>query len=141
MDMLSATKLNLFDPSWPITSRENVNTPQYIGKNARVELSAVTGGCEIDGVVECSVLSPNVIIEEGAEVRYSVILPGAVIKSGAVIEYAIIGENTVINSGAHVGAAPDGTDSWGIATCGPDIEIRSGAVVPPHAMIYTGEEV
>ena len=141
MDMLSATKLNLFDPSWPITSRENVNTPQYIGKNARVELSAVTGGCEIDGVVECSVLSPNVIIEEGAEVRYSVILPGAVIKSGAVIEYAIIGENTVINSGAHVGAAPDGTDSWGIATCGPDIEIRSGAVVPPHAMVYTGEEV
>lgn len=141
MDMLSATKLNLFDPAWPIASRAPICPPQYIGEKGSVEFSVITEGCEIEGSVEYSVLSPNVVVEEGAVVKYSVILPGAVIKSGAVVEYAMIGENTVINSGAHIGAAPDGSKEWGIATCGPDIEIRSGAVVPAHAMIYTGEEV
>ena len=57
------------------------------------------------------------------------------------MEYAIVGENTVIHSAAHVGAPPDGTDAWGVATCGPNIEIRGSASVPAGAMIYTGEEV
>ena len=46
-----------------------------------------------------------------------------------------------IGKNAHIGAAPDGTDGWGVATCGPDITIREGAVVGASAMIYTGEEV
>ena len=91
--------------------------------------------------MEISVLSPNVVIGKGAVVNYSVLMPGAVVESGATVEYAIVGENTVVRSGAHVGAPPDGTDAWGVATCGPDIEIRSGAAVPAGAMIYTGEEV
>ena len=68
-------------------------------------------------------------------------MPGAVVEEGAVVEYAIIGENTVVRAGAHVGSAPDGSEGWGVATCGPDIEIKSGAEVPAGAMIYTGEEV
>ena len=40
-----------------------------------------------------------------------------------------------------MGTAPDGSDAWGVATCGPDIEIREGAVVPANAMIYKSEEV
>ena len=35
----------------------------------------------------------------------------------------------------------DGSEGWGVATCGPDIEIREGAVVPANAMIYKSEEV
>ena len=86
-------------------------------------------------------LSPSVKVQTGANVCYSVLMPGAVVESGATVEYAIIGENTVIHSGAHVGSAPDGSDDWGVATCGPKIEIDSGARVPAGAMIYTGEEV
>lgn len=86
-------------------------------------------------------LSPSVKVGKGATVLYSVLMPGVVVEEGAVVEYAIVGENTVIRSGAHVGAPPDGTDAWGVATCGPDIEIRGGALVPAAAMIYTGEEV
>ena len=66
---------------------------------------------------------------------------GAVVEDGAVVEYAIVGEKTVIRRNAHVGSAPDDSDKWGIATCGPNIEIKEGAVVPAGAMIYTGEEV
>ena len=141
MDMLSTTLINLYDPDWPIAARSPVCPPHYTGEHAQITHSIITEGCEIDGHVENSVLSPEVIVEQGAKVLYSVLMPGAVIKKGAVVEYAIVGENTVIEENAHVGAAPDGTDGWGVATCGPDITIRSGATVPAAAMIYTGEEV
>ena len=141
MDMLSTTLINLYDPSWPIGSRSPILPPHFAGAYAEVVHSIVTEGCEIDGHVENSVLSPSVAVKKGAKVLYSVIMPGAVIEENAVVEYAIVGENTVIHSGAHVGGAPDGSESWSVATCGPDIEIRSGASVPAGAMIYTGEEV
>ena len=141
MDMLSTTVINLYDPTWPINSRSPVCPPQYIGEKAKVIHSIVTEGCDIEGHVENSVLSPSVRVEEDAKVIYSVVMPGAVIEKGAVVEYAIIGENTVVEAGAHVGAEPDGTAEWGVATCGPDIRIRGGAQVPAAAMIYTGEEV
>ncbi len=141
MDMLSTTLINLYDPDWPISSRSPVCPPHYTGKKAEIIHSIVTEGCEIEGHVENSVLSPSVRVGEGARVLYSVLMPGAVVEPGATVEYAIVGENTVIKAGAHVGAEPDGTDAWGVATCGPDITIREGAVVPAAAMIYTGEEV
>ena len=141
MDMLSTTLINLYDPDWPISSRSPVCPPHYTGKKAEIVHSIVTEGCEIEGHVENSVLSPSVRVGEGAKVLYSVLMPGAVVEPGATVEYAIVGENTVIKAGAHVGAEPDGTDAWGVATCGPDITIREGAVVPAAAMIYTGEEV
>ena len=141
MDMLSPDLINLYDASWPISSRSPICPPHFAGEESEIIHSIVTEGCEVDGHVENSVLSPNVIIGKGATVNYSVLMPGAVVESGAIVEYAIVGENTVVRSGAHVGAPPDGTDAWGVATCGPDIEIRSGAAVPACAMIYTGEEV
>ena len=141
MDMLSTTLINLYDPSWPINSRSPVCPPTYTGENARVIHSIVTEGCEIDGHVENSVLSPSVIVERGAKVVYSVLMPGAVVKAGATVEYAIIGENTVIEAGATVGTMPDGTEGWGVATCGPNVTIAAGHAVPAGAMVYSGEEV
>lgn len=141
MDMLSSNRINLYDPSWPISSRSPICTPHYVGENAKIIHTIVTEGCSIDGYVENSVLSSSVTVEKGAKVLYSVLMPGAVIEEGVTVEYAIIGENTVVHRGAHVGAAPDGTEEWSVATCGPGIEIRSGAEVPAGAMIYTGEEV
>ena len=141
MDMLSTTLIDLYDPDWPIASRSPVCPPHYTGKNAEIAHSIVTEGCEIEGHVENSVLSPNVHVGAGARVLYSVLMPNAVVEPGAVVEYAIVGENSVIKSGARVGAEPDGSEGWGVATCGPDVTIREGAVVPAAAMIYTGEEV
>ena len=141
MDMLSTTLINLYDPSWPISSRSPICPPHFTGENAQIIHSIVTEGCEIDGTVENSVLSSGVKVGTGANVIYSVLMPGAVVEDGATVEYAIVGENTVVHKNAHVGAPPDGTDAWGVATCGPDIEIREGAQVPAGAMIYKSEEV
>ena len=67
-------------------------------------------------------------------------MPGTVIKAGATVEYAIIGENCVIEAGAKVGSVPDGSEGWGVATCGPNVTVAPGQVIPAAAMIYSGEE-
>ena len=116
MDMLSPTLINLYDPKWP-------------------------EGCTIEGHVENSVLSNSVTVGAGARVLYSILHPGVVVEPGAVVEYAILGEGTVVGAGAHVGAQPDGTDDWCVATVGPDVAVPAGATVPAGAMIYDGAEV
>ena len=141
MDMLSQNRINLYDPVWPISSRSPICPPHVTGEHASIRHSIVTEGCEIDGEVENSVLSSSVKVGRGARVMYSVLMPGVAVEENAVVEYAIIGENTVIKAGAHIGAQPDGTDAWGVATCGPGITIKEGAAIPASAMIYTGEEV
>ncbi len=141
MDMLSNTLIDLYDPKWPIRSRGSVCPPHFAGENASIVHSIVTEGCVIEGKVENSVLSSSATVAPGASVLYSVLMPGVQVREGAVVEYAIIGENTVVGKGAHIGQAPDGSEAWGVATCGPNINIRDGASVPAGAMIYTSEEV
>lgn len=141
MDMLSTTFLNLYDPSWPINSKSPVCPPHFIGEGAEVIHSIVTEGCEIYGHVENSVLSSSVTVGKDATVLYSVVMPGAVIEDGATVQYAIIGENTVVRKGAVIGAEPDGTEDWGVATCGPNIEIKENGTVKAGAMIYESGEV
>ena len=140
MDMLSPDLINLFDEQWPIRSRTAVRPPHWVGDNAEVNHSIITEGCEVEGVVENSVLSNSCVIGAGAKVMYSVLMPGAEVGPGAVVEYAIIGENTKIEAGAHVGTQPDGSEEWGVATCGPNITIGAGAVVAAGAMIYESVE-
>ena len=136
--------LDLSDKSWRIYSRNPMAPPHYIGKDAVVENSSVSEGCEIDGLVDYSVVSPNVTIEKDAEVKYSVIMPGATIKSGAKVYYSIIAEDAVIESGAQIGAIPEDLENpedWGVAVIGSGATITSGKKIAPKEMIASGEEV
>ena len=136
--------LDLSDKSWRIYSRNPMAPPHYIGKDAVVENSSVSEGCEIDGLVDYSVVSPNFTIEKDAEVKYSVIMPGATIKSGAKVYYSIIAEDAVIESGAQIGAIPEDLENpedWGVAVIGSGATITSGKKIAPKEMIASGEEV
>ena len=62
----STNRINLYDPSWPISSRSPICPPHYTGKDASIVHSIVTEGCDIDGHVENSVLSSSVRVEKGA---------------------------------------------------------------------------
>ena len=136
MDMLSTeTSIDLYDQEWPIYARTPTKPPHFMGEHAVAEHSMVTGGCEVYGRVENSVLFHSVIVEEGAVVRYSILMPGTIVKAGAVVEYAILAENAAICENAHVGASPDGSDSWGVAVVAQNLRVGEGAVVPPKAMI------
>ncbi len=136
MDLLSLTNsINLNDNEWPVYARTTGAPPQFLGATARVSHSLITGGSDIRGTVENSVLFRSVTVEEGAEIRYSILMPGTVVRAGAVVEYAILAENAVVEAGAHVGAPPDGSDGWGIAVVASSVTVGSGGVVPPKAML------
>ena len=126
MDLLSPSLLDLYDRSWPIRANSPRSVPQYVGPEAQIAHSIVTEGCEIYGRVENSVLSNGVTVEAGALVRYSILMPGVTVRAGAAVEYAILGEGAEIGENAAVGSAPDGSEGWSVATCGPDCAIPAG---------------
>lgn len=139
MDMLSYTNgIRLFDLDWPIYARTPTRPPHFLGKHASVTHSLVTEGCEVDGVVENSVLFHSVRVEAGATVRYSILMPGTVVKAGATVEYAILAENASVGVGARVGTPPppeiDGVD-WGITVVAEGVRVGESAVVPAKAMV------
>ena len=137
MDMLSRGELDLLESSWPIYSRIPSAPPAFMGKTAKVEHSVMTQGCDVNGGVFNSVLSDNVVIEEGADVQYSVLMPGVTVKRGAVVKYAILGENVQIGAGATVGGDPMDYDPnlWGISVIGPGGVIADGETVAPKTML------
>ncbi|MEA4933985.1 MAG: glucose-1-phosphate adenylyltransferase [Lawsonibacter sp.] len=136
MDMLAPrSSIDLYDPSWPIYARTPIKPPHITGPNATISHSLVTGGCQVDGAVENSVLFHSVTVEEGARVQYSILMPGTVVKSGAQVSYAIVAENAVIEQEAVVGSAPTDSPDWGIAVVAGGITVGERAIVAPSAMI------
>ncbi len=138
MDMLAPERgLDLYDTEWPIFARTPTKPPLFTGPNAKVSHSMITGGCEVNGTVENSVLFHSVIVEEGAKVSYSILMPGTVVKTGAVVEYTIVAENTVIGRNARVGAPPtaDNQEDWGIAVIAQNLKVGDNATISPKAMI------
>ncbi len=136
MDMLSIeSNVNLYAQDWPIFSRTPTTPPHLTGPNASIVHSMVTGGCEVYGNVENSILFHSVTVEAGADVRYSILMPGAVVKAGAVVEYSIVAQSAVIGPGAQVGAPPVGQENWGITVVAQGVHVGADAVVTPRAMV------
>ncbi|MBR5750031.1 MAG: glucose-1-phosphate adenylyltransferase [Bacilli bacterium] len=91
-----------------ILSEDIHGTPQFIGKTAKVKDSLINQGSIILGEVDHSVISGDVVIEEGAKVTNSVVMNGAFIDCNAVVTDAIIGPNTLIEKGEKVNVEKDG---------------------------------
>ena len=146
MDMLSPTSgLDLRDETWPIYARSLNAPPTFVGHNARMSHCAINRGSEIQGTAENSVLSPRVVVGEGARVSYSVLLPGTVVEPGAVVEYAILGEGCRIGRDCHVGGTPESVAdgaAWGLTVLGPGCQVEPGRQIAPGTMLNSsGEEV
>lgn len=139
LDLLDPNiKLDLSDPAWRIYSRTPNAPPQYISKDAKVQNSLITEGCNVYGTIDFSILSDNVTVEEGAVVKDSLVMPGAIIKKNASVQYAIIGENAVIDEGSSVGDRPENVSdlsNWGVAVVGPNLTIGKNATVSAGTMI------
>ncbi|MDI5951933.1 glucose-1-phosphate adenylyltransferase [Streptococcus equi subsp. zooepidemicus] len=88
------------DRSWKIYSKNHIAPPNFITEDAEVKDSLVVDGSFISGKVNHSILSTNVQVRKGAEVKDSFIMSDVIIGEGARITRAIIGEGAVI--GDHV---------------------------------------
>ncbi len=95
--------LDIGDREFRIYSRNIARAPQFIGSDARVINSMISEGSIIKGVVENSILSGGVVVEEGATVRDSIIMDDVKIGKGAVVSYSIIDSETEIGENVSVG--------------------------------------
>ena len=128
MDLLGEPPAyDVADSDWKIHSRNPLAPPEYLGPNAVVKNSMLALGSEIYGSVENSVISSNVVIEEGAVVKDSVIMSGSVIRSGASVNYSIIDENVVVEETAEIGDAKE--DAKGISVLGRNITVGKGVKI------------
>lgn len=104
MDLLgSEPEFELNDPDWKIMSRNDAYPPQFITSSAEIDNSLIVSGCVIEGTVINSVLSNNVHIKKGAIVKDSVIFPNVVVEENAQVNYSIIDENVKVGAKSVVG--------------------------------------
>ncbi len=140
MDLLGEhPTLSLSDESWRIYSRHRTNAPQYVGKDAVVDNSSITEGCEIYGVVRNSVLGSGVKVLAGAVVEDSVIFDDVVIGENAKVSYSIIDSNVTVGASASVGAPS--AQAKGITVIGTNIDIPVGTEVGEGKMIYSAKDL
>jgi glucose-1-phosphate adenylyltransferase len=134
MDLLGdKPAFDVSESSWKIHSRNPIAPPHYLGENAVVTNSMIALGGEINGIIENSVISSNVVVEKGATIKDSVIMSGAVIKKGAIINYSIIDEMVEIGENAIIGE--EKSKGKGIAVLGRDVKVEDGCLIYGGAMI------
>ena len=140
MDLLGEDPvLKLNDEEWRIYSRHEPHAPQYVGDNAVIENSSLTEGCEIYGTVRNSVLGSGVKVLAGAEVIDAVIMEDVVIGEGASVRYSIVDHDASIGAKATVGKARE--EATGITVVGADIAIPEGCIIGDDKMLSNQSDV
>ncbi|MDO4927639.1 MAG: glucose-1-phosphate adenylyltransferase [Corynebacterium sp.] len=106
MDLISVHPVfNLYNQQWPIRSTDKSDLPpaKFV-QGGIAQSSMVAQGCIISAAtVRNSVLSTDVVVEEGATVEGSVLMPGVRIGKGAVVRHAILDKNVVVGDGTLIG--------------------------------------
>lgn len=87
----------LFRPGWPIYTQTNDSAPTLYSADASVSDSVVANGSEINGTVKGSIISRNVIICKGAEVKDSILLPGAYIGENAKLDHVVVDKYAIVH--------------------------------------------
>jgi glucose-1-phosphate adenylyltransferase len=110
MALLSETPaLDLYDENWVIHTKSEERAAAFLGENARVEANLLCDGCQIEGTVIRSIISPGVRVHPGAVVRDSIIFTDSEIRAGAVVDRAILDKRVIVEEDAIVGFGDDRT--------------------------------
>ncbi|MBP5610767.1 MAG: glucose-1-phosphate adenylyltransferase subunit GlgD, partial [Clostridia bacterium] len=78
------------------------SVPTHYREHACVKNSLIADGCEIDGLVENSILFRGVKVARGAEVRNSIIMEDGKILENSSVAYAITDKNVTVSSGRTI---------------------------------------
>ncbi len=108
MDLLvDKPPLGLFERDWIIHTRSEERPPASIRGSAQVQQSLISDGCLIEGIVEQSVLSPGVVVRQGARVCHSVVMTDTVIEQDAILDHAILDKLIHVGAGAEIGCCDE----------------------------------
>jgi glucose-1-phosphate adenylyltransferase len=105
MDLVSVHPVfNLYNKRWPIRGESENLAPAKFVNGGSAQESVVGAGSIISAAsVRTSVLSSNVVVDDGAIVEGSVLMPGVRVGRGAVVRRAILDKNVVVGPGEMVG--------------------------------------
>ncbi|MFD4352071.1 glucose-1-phosphate adenylyltransferase [Nocardia sp. NPDC058519] len=129
MDLVSVHPVfNLYNKHWPIRGAAENLPPAKFAQGGLAQESIVGAGSILSAAtVRNSVLSSNVVIEDGATVEGSVLMPGVRIGRGAVVRHAILDKNVVVGEGEIIGLDLDrdrerfAVSNGGVVTVGKGI--------------------
>ncbi len=134
MDLIGENpEFNLRDRSWRIYSRNYSDPPHYIGDYAEISNSLITEGCNIEGIVENSVLASGVKVSRGAYIKDSIIMKNVTIAEGTTINYSIIDSDTEIGAGSVIGRTKSSGDT--ITVIGSGLKLKPGTNVSGGEMV------
>ncbi|MBK7327638.1 MAG: NTP transferase domain-containing protein [Dehalococcoidia bacterium] len=147
MDLLAPNpSLNLEEAELKLRTAGAIMPPARFGRGAMVRDSLISPAVHINGEVTRSVISPGVIIEEGAVVRDSIIQHRCVIRAGAVVDRSILDKEVTVGRGSIVGEGdaaianferPDIVNT-GINVIGKRVTIPAGMSVGRNVVIGPG---
>ena len=136
-------EFNLYEEYWKIYTKSEIQPPQYLSPNSKVERSIIGEGTEVYGEVYNSVIGCGVVIGAGTVVRDSIIMNHTKIGENCELHKAIIAENAQIGNGVKLGIgdeAPNETAphiyNQGIVTIGEKSEIPDGITVGKNSVIF-----
>ncbi|MFF0542892.1 glucose-1-phosphate adenylyltransferase [Nocardia thailandica] len=109
MDLVSVHPVfNLYNKHWPIRGAAENLPPAKFAQGGLAQESIVGAGSILSAAtVRNSVLSSNVMIDDGATVEGSVLMPGVRVGRGAVVRHAILDKNVVVGEGEIIGVDLD----------------------------------
>ena len=147
MDLLAPRpELNLDNPDLRLRTAGSILAPARLGPHAEVTNSLIAPAAQVLGRVTRSVISPGVIIEEGAEVRDSVIQHRCIVRSGAVVDRSILDKEVTVGRGAVIGEGSENVANFerpdivnaGITIVGKRVTIPMGMHVGRNVVIGPG---
>ena len=123
-------QLSLYGKGWPLRTSPNSMPASKFTLGGSSPDSLVSNGCIISGgVVDRSVLSPNVRVERGAYVKDSVIFSSVIIEGDAKVRNAIIDKGVVVPSGMEIGFSSELDLERGLT-------VQDGITVVPKSFIF-----
>jgi len=108
IDLLSYDiRKQLFKEDWPIYTTTHNTPPTMYGEQAEVRNSFVANGSIIKGTVINSVISRDVIIEEGAVVKDCILYSGTKVGKNASVQFVVTDKNVKIKEIINVSGEKD----------------------------------
>jgi glucose-1-phosphate adenylyltransferase len=132
MDLVSIDPVfNLYNLDWPIWTYPVQMPGAKFTLDGRSTDSIVSPGCIVSGgVIDDSVLSPNVRVMKNVHIDQSVLLSNARVERNAVVRRAILDKNVVVKEGAAVGVDHEADRARGFTVSDGGITVvGKGAVV------------
>ncbi|MCX6520241.1 MAG: glucose-1-phosphate adenylyltransferase [Actinobacteria bacterium] len=113
MDLLAPVPpFSLYNKEWPVYSLQLPLPPAKLGhgwggEDARVVNSLLCAGSIVSGgIVDRSILSPDVFVDSSAVVTESILFPGVTVGHGAKLHRCVIDKNVVVPPGYQIGFDP-----------------------------------